>query len=107
VCKVYISGPMTGLPNWNREAFFAAAALVKFEGHEPINPADGVTEFGKPWEWYMRRALRMLMDADEIWMLPGWERSQGAQMEHLNAVQLKMPIRYVTLDEMKVKRWMG
>lgn len=37
--KVYISGPMTGLPEFNYPAFFAAAEALEARGYETINPA--------------------------------------------------------------------
>ena len=40
----------------------------------------------------MRLGLRGLLDCDEIVMLPGWERSRGARLEHLVAVELGMTV---------------
>lgn len=45
--KVYIAGPMTGLPHFNRPAFQQAAINLSFEKHVTLNPAilpDGLTE---------------------------------------------------------------
>lgn len=92
--KAYISGPMSGLPEFNFPAFFAAADELRGAGYEPVNPADGVTDTSKHWTYYMRRAIRLLLDADEIWMLPGWEQSKGATLEKHVAEQLSMPVRY-------------
>lgn len=36
----YVSGPMTGLPLLNFPAFHAAAAKLRAQGHEVINPAE-------------------------------------------------------------------
>lgn len=36
---VYIAGPMSGIDNYNRPAFFAAARQLGQAGHVPINPA--------------------------------------------------------------------
>lgn len=94
--KVYISGPMTGLPEFNYPAFFMAAEIIRSHGHEPINPAEGMTDMDKPWVWYMRRALRMLLDADEVWMLPRWQRSKGARLERIVALALGMRIQYLS-----------
>jgi len=88
---IYLSGPMTGLPNGNRPAFMEAAQALRARGFRVINPA----EFGSPEDdWYaaMRRDIRMLMDADAVVTLPGWERSRGARLEVYVACQLKMPV---------------
>jgi|SRR5579875_4104730 len=95
--KVYISGPMSGLPDYNYPAFFRAAEVIHELGDEPINPAEGVPDLHQPWVWYMRRALRMLLDADAVAMLPGWEASKGARLEYVIAQQLGMPV--IELDE--------
>lgn len=95
--KVYISGPMTGLPAFNYPAFFMAADIVRARGYEPINPADCAPE-GWTWEQYMRRALRMLADADAVWMLPGWQRSKGARLEFLVARELGLPISHISQE---------
>lgn len=48
--RIYISGPMTGFPNQNREAFSAAAAKLRSQGHFAINPHDLTNIFGTPEE---------------------------------------------------------
>lgn len=95
--RVYISGPMTGYTEYNFPAFFAASDVVRSLGYEPINPAEGVTNTSEQWEWYMRRALKLMLDADEIWMLPGWEDSPGARLELAVAESLSMPARFDNL----------
>ena len=40
----------------------------------------------------MRRDIAALMDCDGIMMLPGWEKSRGALIEHWVALELKMPV---------------
>ncbi|WDL96919.1 DUF4406 domain-containing protein [Alicyclobacillus sp. ALC3] len=102
--KVYISGPMTGRPAFNFPAFFAAAETVRQQGHEPLNPAEGVTELDRPWNWYMRRAIRLLLEADEIWMLAGWADSKGARLERDLATRLGMQVRYLNAVSVPVKR---
>ncbi|GMA52595.1 hypothetical protein GCM10025857_40110 [Alicyclobacillus contaminans] len=93
--KIYISGPMTGLPEYNFPAFNRTASFLRSLGIEVINPAEGVTELDKPWDWYMRRALRLLLDADMVLMLPGWQQSPGARLERDVAQRLGMPVSYL------------
>ena len=81
--KVYVSGPMTGYPEFNYPAFEDACKRLRAVGYEvvsphEVNPADG-TEHS--WEWYLRRDIIALMDCDNIVVLPGWEQSKGARVE--------------------------
>lgn len=81
--RLYISGPMTGYPDFNYPAFEAAAARLREAGFEvvsphEVNPADGVEH---AWEWYLRRDIVALMECDGVVVLPGWEKSKGARVE--------------------------
>lgn len=80
--KVYIAGPITGQPNWNRTSFTAAEERLIEAGHDPVNPHklhNGRTDLSHGE--YMRTDLRALLDCDAIHMLPGWGRSKGARVE--------------------------
>lgn len=88
--KVYIAGPMTGLPQFNRPAFLQAAINLSFEKHVPLNPAilpDGLTEAD-----YMAVGLTMLQRADAIYLLTGWQNSAGARAEHALALKLGLEV---------------
>lgn len=96
--RLYIAGPMTGLPDFNYPAFFKAADRLRGAGFEPINPArkrEGVPHQGATWLDYMRHSLRDIADCDGIAMLPGWEGSRGAAIEVRLAYDLGLPARYV------------
>ncbi len=88
--KIYIAGPMTGLPHFNRPAFQQAAINLSFEKHVPLNPAilpDGLTEAD-----YMAIGLTMLQRADAIYLLTGWQFSAGARAEHALALKLGLEV---------------
>lgn len=87
---IYISGPMSNMPDLNFPAFHAAAAELRALGHTVMNPAEKADEDkpGMEWEDFMRQDIKMLMDCDTIHMLPGWKRSRGARLEHLIAMEL-------------------
>jgi hypothetical protein len=96
--KVYIAGPMTGLPDFNYPTFFKAAERLREAGYEPLNPAreagrEGCTD----WLAFMRAGLRDLADADGVATLPGYEQSRGAWIEVRLARDLGFPVR--TVDE--------
>lgn len=97
---VFISGPMSGLKDFNYPAFhevadrlcrhFQVISPAHNDAGEPLPPPLPGQE--KPWSWYMRDSLRKLMDADYIYLLPGWEASRGAQIEHHLAQTLDIEI---------------
>lgn len=82
---LYIAGPMTGYPDSNYPTFRAAESDLRNAGFDVLCPVDSEQHntTGEPqaWDWYMRHALRMVVDADGLALLPGWEESRGAQLE--------------------------
>lgn len=79
---LYIAGGMTGLPEFNYPAFHAAALRLRAAGYKALNPAanhKGRTDL--PYATYIRTALKQVMKADAVAVLPGWEKSQGARLE--------------------------
>jgi len=92
--KIYIAGPMTGIPEFNFPAFRAAAARLRAEGHEVINPAEIVTDTTVSWEACMRADIRELVACDAIYLLPGFEGSRGARLERHIALELGMTAMY-------------
>lgn len=95
--KVYISGPMTGYPDFNYPAFNDAANYLRSIGHEPLNPADLPVTPGMTWADYLRADLILVAQADAIAVLPGWETSRGAQLEVHIAHALAMPVLPINL----------
>lgn len=96
-CKplLYIAGPMTGLADFNRPAFRMMADRLRRKGYRVVNPAELPGEtLNNPWDWYMRRDLAELVKCDGIVLLPGWEQSKGARLEHHVAVTLGMTVTY-------------
>ena len=77
--KVYIAGPMTGLPDYNRAAFFLAAEELRMKGHIPKHTAwivDGLDRAD-----YMRNSIQLMLTCEAIYLLSGWENSLGARVE--------------------------
>lgn len=98
--KIYIAGPMRGLPDSNFPAFYAAEKRLESRGiWEVINPArmdDELTADTSnicPKE-AMKRDLAEVFDCGAMYMLHGWEKSQGAIVEHALAVYLNLHIQY-------------
>jgi hypothetical protein len=87
----YLSGPMTGLPDFNRPAFHAVARQVRAAGQGELNPAE-LCPPGLRWAAAMAIDLRALDTADGVILLPGWERSRGARIEVQRAKARDLPI---------------
>lgn len=90
--RIYIAGPMTGLPDHNYPAFHAAASRMRDLGYEVENPAENLPPPCGSWEGYMRLAIGQLITCDSIFMLKGWKLSRGAPLEHRIAYDLGMEI---------------
>ncbi|MBN5514128.1 DUF4406 domain-containing protein [Pseudomonas paraeruginosa] len=88
--RVYLAGPMTGLPDFNYPAFNAEEKRIRALGYFVENPAVNMIYRGSPWETYMRDGIKRLMDCDILALLPGWERSRGANIERNLAITLGM-----------------
>ena len=107
--KLYLAGPMSGLPDFNFPAFDAAAAQLREAGHHVFNPADedrnsgfdGMGMSGDPVEAAAKGFnLRETLKADLSWicdhaegiaLLPGWEKSNGARAEVALSRVLNIP----------------
>lgn len=93
----YISGGMSGLPDYNFPAFNDCAAKLRADGWHVFNPAenfDGRTDLAR--NVYMTADFKHLLSvADDpgfetrgIVMLPGWSGSQGARVEVAMALEM-------------------
>ena len=89
--RIYLSGPMTGLPELNFPYFAAMTATLRDAGHSVTNPAE-LNPDGGSWNDCMRRDIAALMDCDTVATLPGWEHSKGARLEVLIAERLGMTV---------------
>lgn len=85
---------MTGLPDFNYPAFHAAAAELRANGMHVENPAEHGTVDGAEWSDYLGYDLGRLGTCGAIYMLPGWEKSKGAQLEMHVACTLGLVVLY-------------
>lgn len=80
---IYLSGPISGMPEKNHPLFMEVAGKLRDEGHEVYNPR----EFCWTGDVFpKRKAFAAYCDficnrADTIVLLPGWEKSKGAKTE--------------------------
>lgn len=99
--KFYLAGPMTGIPQFNFPAFYAAASNLRACGIDIVSPAelddaedsgsamrskDGApgtgNSNGKTWADFLARDVKLIADQVQgIIYLPGWQKSRGARLE--------------------------
>lgn len=100
--RLYVAGPMTGIPAFNIPAFDRAAAELRAIGFDVVSPVelddprtraislaspDGaiatLESHGKTWGDFLARDVKLLADdgIQGVAVLPGWERSRGARLE--------------------------
>lgn len=97
--KVFISGPMKGKPNNNKEAFMDAEQALRAAGFSVFNPAWllGCTGFDE--SDFMAIDLAALSRCNYIYQLEGWENSTGATAEWQAAKWAGiMPVNKAWLD---------
>ncbi len=94
--RIYLSGPMSGVPEHNFPAFNAYAAGLRGRGYTVVNPVEINPDATMSWEQCLRADIKALCDCDGIALMPGWERSKGAQLEQHVAHRLGLNILYVT-----------
>lgn len=103
---VYLSGPMTGKPDWNREAFADACWKCIDAGADDVfDPARDAPEGDDPHthEWWMLRSVNELTRRepdgsphyDVLVQLDGWVESDGATLEHVVARDCGIEVRSI------------
>lgn len=99
--KVYISGPITGLPEGKaKKAFFKAHDDLKKKGYRPMLPAGMcANEYDLEHEEFMELDFALLRICDAIYLLKGWESSGGAKRELVFAASHRKRIMYEERNE--------
>jgi hypothetical protein len=99
VRTAYLAGPMRGIEDFNYPLFNAVAAWLTKRGYKIENPAqtDGAvseraSQAKNPLSVYMERDLADVAKTDAVFVLPGWEDSEGANIEVTIAWMLQHPV---------------
>jgi hypothetical protein len=100
---IYIAGPMRGKPRFNFDSFAGAAQSLRHHGWEVLSPAEADIDNGfdpdnpgeitaERYESWMRRDFDMIKRSDSIFLLRGWQESEGARRELAFALALGLSI---------------
>lgn len=110
--KIYIAGPMRGIPQYNFPEFDAAAEKLFNQGWDPVNPAELDRKLGYypeemledsdwnslpegfPLKEIVAKDIEALIECDAIYMLAGWEKSKGAKAEIAVAILLGLEVLF-------------
>lgn len=92
--RFYLSGPMSGLAEFNVPAFKAATETLRANGFAVVAPHELLDVGAQPWAQCLRADLVALVGCDALILLPGWPQSRGARLELTTALGLDMPIYY-------------
>lgn len=108
--KVYLAGPMRGLPNFNHKAFRDGAAALRAQGHEVFSPVESSEAIYGPDIYttnpegdealagidgrkvFAADLAYICAEADAVALLPGWEKSKGANAERATAIALGLQV---------------
>ena len=96
--RVYLSGPITGLPEPEYTRLFTRAEQhYRTAGYEVVNPVELgkallLKNPGASYEDFMSIDLEALRSCTHIALLSGWENSKGAVREKAEAERLGLEI---------------
>ncbi len=102
--KCYISGPMSGLTQYNAPAFEAAAKNLRQQGIDVVSPVEldraeghslGKADLSSHYWHFVSRDIQTIGEGnlDAIYVLPGWEISVGARLEVFQGLLMHIPIK--------------
>lgn len=122
--KIYLAGPMSGIPKFNYPMFDKAAEELRHLGIDVVSPAEmddpetrraalaspdgrmgSASPNGETWGDFLARDLKLIADGgvEGVALLTGWYRSKGARQEVFTAINLNLPVYYVTETLMRRK----
>jgi nucleoside 2-deoxyribosyltransferase len=110
--NVYLSGPITGVENWEH-IFRQAGEALERRGYKVFNPLhhqdSEAPDIGHAaYRHYMALELPEVTKSDAVVVLDGWQNSPGARLEVHTAVTCGIPVlKYPDLEPENVQIIMG
>lgn len=108
---IYLSGPIQSpiegvTPERLKQNFYEVELFLRERDHavDVVNPlnvrpeCDGNEDGTHTWACWMRWDLKAMMDCEAICLLPGWNKSKGALVEHRLAVELGFTVLLAAYD---------
>lgn len=112
--RIYLAGPMSGVPEHNFPAFRSAGDELRTLGYDVVSPvemdeaegfdaatAPDVAPGSQEWNRFLARDVMVVADpaTEAVVVLPGWERSRGACLEvHVARALGKVVLAYPDLE---------
>lgn len=90
--RVYLSGPMRGLPEANFPEFRKNAELLREAGHDVLDPSMSFTDRKLSRPEYLRHDIQLILCVDAVVVLDDWDLSPGARFEVAEAWQIGIPV---------------
>lgn len=112
--KIYLAGPMSGIPQFNYPLFYQAADDIRARGHECHCPAEmdtpemqamalkstegNLKDLGETlvsWGDLLANDVRIVSDeVDGVCLLPDWFTSRGARLEAFVCITVQKPLYF-------------
>jgi hypothetical protein len=115
--KLYLAGPMSGIPQFNYPLFLDGAEYMRNHGFDVYCPAEMdspeaqkaalASETGsfaelraggceETWGDFLREDVKIIADdVDGVVLLPGWAKSRGARLEAFVCINVKKPLWFL------------
>ncbi len=95
---IYLAGQVSGIPfDVAHRRFALKQEQLQAQGFHVLNPTEMAVRFNwasKQWEEIMRICIQLVCLADEVHLLPCWQKSRGAMLERDTALRLGIPVIY-------------
>lgn len=93
--RVYISGAITGTTDYMERFEMAESKLLSL-GYEVVNPSTILSHIPttSTHDEYMHISYALMDICNAIYMMDGWEKSKGANLEHDYAIDKEMNFVY-------------